>query len=87
MFVLILTVTLCPIVGDTTTDAFESENFIFSSISFATPCASSFSICLPALLSMITSSLFNVEKFPLSAKSPSLKSIPIPIASITPLPA
>ena len=30
---------------------------------------------------------FNVAKFPLNAKSPSLKSIPIPIASTTPLPA
>ena len=83
----ILTVTLCPMVGETTTDVSGFENFIFSSISFATPSASSFSICLPALLSIITSSSFNVEKFPLNAKSPFLKSIPTPIASITPLPA
>lgn len=30
--------------------------------------------------------VISVEKFPLNAKSPSLKSIPIPIASITPRP-
>ena len=58
---LILTVTLCPIVGETTTDVLGCENLIFSSISFATPSASSFSICLPALLSMIIPSSFNVE--------------------------
>ncbi len=44
------------------------------------------SILLPALLSVIIPSPFNVAKFPLNAKSPSLKSIPTPIASITPLP-
>ena len=85
--VLILIVTLCPIVGETTIFASGSENFIFSSNSFAIPSASSFSICLPALLSVITPSSFNVEKLPLNAKSPFLKSIPTPIASITPLPA
>jgi hypothetical protein len=48
--------------------------------------ASYFSIFLPALLSMITSLLSNVAKLPLRAKSPFLKSIPIPTASTTPLP-
>jgi len=38
-----------------------SENLIFSSISLATPSVSSFSICLPALLSIFTSSLFSVD--------------------------
>ena len=35
----------------------------------------------------IISALSNVAKLPRNAKSPSLKSIPIPIASTTPLPA
>ena len=83
---LILTVTLCPIVGATTTVVLGTENFIFCSISFAISFTSSLSIFLPARLSIITPSLFKVAKFPLNAKSPSLKSIPTPMASITPLP-
>ena len=47
--------------GATTIFVSGIENFIFSSNSFAIPSASSFSICLPALLSVITSSSFNVE--------------------------
>ena len=58
--VLILTVTLCPIVGDTATVVFGYENLILFSISFAIPSASFFSICLPALLSMIIPSSFSV---------------------------
>ena len=53
---LILTVTLCPIVGATTILVSGIEKLIFSSNSFAIPSASSFSICQPALLSVITSS-------------------------------
>ena len=61
---LILTITLCPIVGATTTEASGFENFNFFSISSDTPIASSLSICRPALLSMITSFSSKVEKFP-----------------------
>ena len=82
----ILTVTLWPIVGATTTEVFGTENLAFCSTSFAISEASSLSIVLPALLSIMTSSSSSVAKFPLNAKSPSLKSIPTPIASITPLP-
>src|SRR6185437_10083477 len=70
---LILTITLCPIVGATTTDAFGSENLSFSSISRAIARASSFSIFLPALRSVIILSSFTVAKFPRSARSPLLK--------------
>ena len=68
---LILTITLCPIVGVTATFASGFENFNFSSISLDTAKASSLSICRPALLSIMTSLSSKVEKFPRKAKSPS----------------
>ena len=85
-----LTVTRCPMVGETFTDVRGSENPTLSSISLDMASESAGSMCLPALLSVMTLSpplLSSVAKFPRKARSPSAKSIPMPIASITPRPA